>query len=950
MPPGDYHLVDSANTNVRPEAPITSKWWKVALSLTLALLLFDSAARLRRVAALTASDSFAVPAATGDTAASRINTNGVVLGIHGSDAYQWILQTQQMVAQKNLRVRHVDFDAAPFGRETHWSMPLRLLGAGLSGVDSRVTGKSIHDVIERDAPLVSAVVLALLLVLGVPFVARHFGNLPATIVCAGAITIPALYSFFAVGDFDHHGLVTAAAMLTVLFLMAGGAGFVNERPSQSEGSTSPSLATARRLFIASGIAGGMGLWISAASVIPVLIGVGLSALVIPLVYRGNANRNAYEPSLWRLWGIAGATTSLVAYVIEYFPHDMSLRLEVNHPLLAVAWVAAGDWIARWHVLFLRSGASGKGDAIEQTAIRRHRLLMSLDTLLIAIPPAVVMLAPQVFVMRPGTLLFRLHQDYVDEVQGMASVLRHVSWDNLDIAFGVVAPVTALVLGIACMSIRNIAPRVRAMIIIALFPAIIFDLLAYAEIRWLGVASGVSLLVLIAVGVVADGASRKHAAVKRSVFPATALISFSCIGGLLLLALANHSQGDDRSQRVLEYFAQYLRPLAPLMVVSAGMLLTTSAFALLSALRSGWTMGQQCVFAAFAGMLFVSLPVRNALEAGIGGGISPVRSIDFAEVVTRDVAYRLRARLGSERGVVASGPTTTMWMSYFGGFRGLGTLAWENGQGLEDAARVFGASGTANETSADVALREIERLGVTHIVLFSWGNFATEYARLAMNVKRDEAAEHPEVASSFGPQLLRGELPAWLRPLAYSMPSIPGFEGQFAWVLEVVPHQTPSEAAVRLAQYADAMHDEAGALAGLTEVIHADSTQPSALGALARLQYQHPERGDFAGTIARLRRIDSNSLPFEDAVNLATVFSLAGDTTRALKLLTGALDTASERDVRRLPWGNATANLVLMIHQLGLTNRKPALLALAEGLLDPATRQNVESMLRANSAR
>ena len=36
---------------------------------------------------------------------------------HNNDSYQWIAQTQQMLDRKEWRLRHVDYDNAPMGRD-----------------------------------------------------------------------------------------------------------------------------------------------------------------------------------------------------------------------------------------------------------------------------------------------------------------------------------------------------------------------------------------------------------------------------------------------------------------------------------------------------------------------------------------------------------------------------------------------------------------------------------------------------------------------------------------------------------------------------------------------------------------------------------------------------------------------------------------------------------------
>ena len=38
---------------------------------------------------------------------------------HNNNSYQWIMQTQQMVAGGDWRLRHVSYDNAPQGRGTH---------------------------------------------------------------------------------------------------------------------------------------------------------------------------------------------------------------------------------------------------------------------------------------------------------------------------------------------------------------------------------------------------------------------------------------------------------------------------------------------------------------------------------------------------------------------------------------------------------------------------------------------------------------------------------------------------------------------------------------------------------------------------------------------------------------------------------------------------------------
>ena len=111
----------------------------------------------------------------------------------------------------------------------------------------------------------------------------------------------------------------------------------------------PTHRAARRWFIASGLAGAVGLWVSAAAMVPVLVGIGLSVLIIfAALPRPRPARAPWvcEPSLFRSWGIAGAVGSLCIYLVEYFPYHVGVRLEVNHPLYALAFFGGGDLLAR----------------------------------------------------------------------------------------------------------------------------------------------------------------------------------------------------------------------------------------------------------------------------------------------------------------------------------------------------------------------------------------------------------------------------------------------------------------------------------------------------------------------------------------------------------------------------------------------------------------------------
>ena len=49
-----------------------------------------------------------------------------------------------------------------------------------------------------------------------------------------------------------------------------------------------------------------------------------------------------DPGLFRFWGLVGGGASVAVWLLEYFPNHLGLRLEVNHPLYAAAWIGGGE--------------------------------------------------------------------------------------------------------------------------------------------------------------------------------------------------------------------------------------------------------------------------------------------------------------------------------------------------------------------------------------------------------------------------------------------------------------------------------------------------------------------------------------------------------------------------------------------------------------------------------
>ena len=248
------------------------------------------------------------------------------------ESFHWIAQTQQMFAQGEWRVHHVDYDNAPIGRTVNASSLYRWWLGLVAGLDHAFSGRPLGLAVEHAALYADPLLHGLWLVGVTVFVAWRFGAGAAALLAVGlAGTFPFAAGFLP-GAPNAHGLAMVCALGSILGLLAG----VQAGPR------------AGRWFAAAGVMGGAGLWVDVATQVPVLIGIMLGALLAAWSTRGKRPETAGEiPAPWRIWGASGATTVLAAYLLEYFPAQLgSLHLEWNHPLYGVAWLGAGELLAR----------------------------------------------------------------------------------------------------------------------------------------------------------------------------------------------------------------------------------------------------------------------------------------------------------------------------------------------------------------------------------------------------------------------------------------------------------------------------------------------------------------------------------------------------------------------------------------------------------------------------
>jgi hypothetical protein len=621
------------------------------------------------------------------------------------DMRWWVIHAQALLESDSLRVRATQIDNAPNGREVHWSSGLIWLIAGLARLISSFNGQPPVDCVAW-AAIVAPLVLLLLSIIGIGWiVANRLGWTVAGFFLLIFFTSRTVYEGFVYGMADHHGAVFAFATASVLALVFGGAGLVNFKKTKF-----PFLlneASARRWMVLSGTLGGAALWVSAATAIPVLVGCGVGAVVAAWI--GCRAGVPLKTDLWRTWGLAGCLSSLFFYALEYLPSATGWRLEVNHPLHALAWLAAADLLARvLGRLFTgdRFTSGSPGDLF--------RLALSL--VLVILPPAMAISRPDLFFFVSDKFLLALHKEYINEFQPLWVILFSDENPLFNLLTTFVWPIVVL-LGVPLLLWREGFSAVwRGLAGFVFCPLAIMQALAFSQVRWQGMATGLWMIEVL----------------------------------ILLAAIFHHRPTDSLPRWRLAFLAS------------------------LGILALIWH--PQGVF-------------RNALGASVSQDQLPKNCAPT--VLLCDVAHRLLQSSPERVPVVLAGPNSSTDLSYYGHIRTLGTLYWENVQGLKRAARIFAAP------NAKEALRLIQQAGVTHILVATWDDFGMDYVKLLeQSGEISEAPPEPFVKS-----LLDGaEPPDWIRPLYYPVPAAFGLDGAEVRIFAVMPDQSPLEALIHRGIY------------------------------------------------------------------------------------------------------------------------------------------------------
>lgn len=174
-------------------------------------------------------------------------------------------------------------------------------------------------------------------------------------------------------------------------------------------------------------------------------------------------------------------------------------------------------------------------------------------------------------------------------------------------------------------------------------------------------------------------------------------------------------------------------------------------------------------------------------------------------------------------VLLSSPNSSCILSALGGFRTVGTLYWENVNGLEVAAAALNAQ--SDQEGLDRAMQ----IGVTHVSLMTWENFIEPY----FNILHPKPEDGVTVKKSFAQRaLFERVIPVWTRPLVFPPNALTKGLNQQVLLLRVAPKQSENEIRFHLARFVRHVEGKPEAAIPMLEKILESAPESS----LARVEY------------------------------------------------------------------------------------------------------------------
>lgn len=400
-----------------------------------------------------------------------------------ADALMWVRHSLALADGAGPQMRYTHVDNAPHGREIHWNSAFAWLIVAAGKVRQVFTGEPFPNAVEQSLAWFNLPLLLAFVVLISVWVSRRAGLAAGVFLAVAMFANDDFYGGFGPNYVDHHGILAVAVLGLVMGAVFMGAGFWRTPQSNAQ-LLPPSYAAARRGAIASAIFGGLGMWVSAATLIPAIAIVGIAGVCAMLLH-GNRTADSgvhAEPGLWRLWGGVGATVCVVMYLLEYAPFHLGFRLEVNHPAFAAGWWGGSEVVAQ--IVEWRFSTRGR-------AFRPAWGRLALAVLAIAVAPAIIAIGgAKVFVVFDPfvTRLSRHVAEGISLFQGVKlfGAIRFIgefAWSGV-----------ALVVGLLAWWRNRSADRL--LLAFCFLAVLAFTAMAVSQLRWSPSAAGPQMCLLM----------------------------------------------------------------------------------------------------------------------------------------------------------------------------------------------------------------------------------------------------------------------------------------------------------------------------------------------------------------------------------------------------------------------------------------------------------------------
>jgi len=630
------------------------------------------------------------------------------------DGYLWNRHAEVLGKDGSWRLRDTDFDNAPDGRKVYWNSAFAWYLRGLGEIYRSVTHEPLRHSIFRMSIWANPILLVIALAVFATAAARRFGPLCGSVIAFAMVGIGSFYEGFMPAYPDHHGIIAFACLGTLFGIAWAGAGWVQS--SDGTDFASPrSLKQARQGMILSAMCGAAGLWISTISTAIILGTIGFGVLVAVFFFGRESvglksdekSKLTFHPELWKTWSVWGAVASLIFFVLEFFPSEMSMHLEINHPLHSLAWFGGGCIIvsvSRWFI---------QPDAKRGPFPWRPLVLPAIGC---CIAPAMILLGDARVYSPKDAFYWQLLKNIVECMPITSLVeIRNLSWQQ---AIGWM-PLLVIATGVL-LCFRSVGRGTRALLVCMPIPIIVLIGLQFYQIRW-GTVSGPLYIALAAIFI-----PQLWRSMQRNRLAQVAAVGL--IGGFTYLT-------------------------------------------------------------SFDALRFRFMPIYEQYS---GGTNLSLNSDQAMALLHRQMARSILDSAGDTPVVLLSSPNSSCMLSAFGGFRTIGTLYWENIEGLKAAAAGL------NSQSDDETLAFVKKHGVTHISMMTWENFIEPY----FHILYPKPVPGITFENSFGKRALNDKaIPIWSQPLPFVVPPFCAGLNQTVLMLRVAQGQSLNEAKFHIAQYA-----------------------------------------------------------------------------------------------------------------------------------------------------